>query len=145
VIREGQRLQVPHKVLDRVVSASTMATLNEIVEKVVEEGTGKRAQLPGYTVAGKTGTAKKLLNGSYRGHSDYNVSFVGFVPSRKPVFTIVVVVDSPHKNALRRRGFPIFQRIATAALRRTASHHRSTHLPVLAGRTGDRVDRLPDR
>jgi membrane peptidoglycan carboxypeptidase len=96
-----------------------MATLTEIMEKVVTEGTGKRAQIPGYTVAGKTGTAKKLLNGSYRGHNDYNVSFVGFVPSRKPVFTIVVVVDSPHKVSPYGGvvAAPIFQKIATSALR----------------------------
>ena len=70
-------------------------------------------------MAGKTGTAKKLVNGSYRGHSDYNVSFVGFVPSRKPVFAIVVVVDSPHKVSPYGGvvAAPIFQRIAAAALR----------------------------
>ena len=119
VIRDGRRLPVPHKVLDRVVSASTMATLTEIMERVVIDGTGKLAKVEGYTVAGKTGTAKKLLNGSYRGHSDYNVSFVGFVPSRNPVFTIVVVVDSPHKVSPYGGvvAAPIFQKIATAALR----------------------------
>jgi cell division protein FtsI (penicillin-binding protein 3) len=119
VIRGGRRLPVPHRVLGRVASASTMATLTEIMEKVVEEGTGERAQIPGYTVAGKTGTAKKLVNGSYRGHSDYNVSFVGFVPSRKPAFAIVVVVDSPHRVSPYGGvvAAPIFQRIATAALR----------------------------
>jgi cell division protein FtsI (penicillin-binding protein 3) len=128
---------VPHKVLERVVSASTMATLTEIMEKVVEEGTGKRAQIPGYTVAGKTGTAKKLLNGSYRGHSDYNVSFVGFVPSHKPVFTIVVVVDSPHKVSPYGGvvAAPIFQRIATAALRQYGVPSSiNAPEPVLAGR-----------
>jgi membrane peptidoglycan carboxypeptidase len=96
-----------------------MATLTGIMEKVVEDGTGERAQVPGYTVAGKTGTAKKLVNGSYRGHSDYNVSFVGFVPSRQPAFAIVVVVDSPHRVSPYGGvvAAPIFQRIATAALR----------------------------
>jgi membrane peptidoglycan carboxypeptidase len=119
VIRDNRRLLVPHKVLDRVVSASTMATLTEIMERVVVDGTGKLAKVEGYTVAGKTGTAKKLLNGSYRGHSDYNVSFIGFVPSRKPVFTIVVVVDSPHRVSPYGGvvAAPIFQKIATAALR----------------------------
>jgi len=119
VIRDGRRLPVPHKVLERVVSASTMATLTEIMERVVTDGTGKAARVEGYSVAGKTGTAKKLLNGSYRGHSDYNVSFVGFVPSRKPVFAIVVVVDSPHKVSPYGGvvAAPIFQKIASAALR----------------------------
>ncbi len=119
VIRGGRRLPVPHRLLGRVASESTMVTLTEIMEKVVEEGTGERAQVPGYTVAGKTGTAKKLVNGSYRGHSDYNVSFVGFAPSRKPAFAIVVVVDSPHRVSAYGGvvAAPIFQRIATAALR----------------------------
>ena len=46
-------------------------------------------------IAGKTGTASKLVNGRYS-KSDYNASFVGFVPSRNPALTIVVVIDSPH-------------------------------------------------
>jgi cell division protein FtsI (penicillin-binding protein 3) len=119
VIRGDRRLPVPHRVHGRVASESTMATLTGIMEKVVEVGTGERAQVPGYTVAGKTGTAKKLVNGSYRGHSDYNVSFVGFVPSRQPAFAIVVVVDSPHRVSPYGGvvAAPIFQRIATAALR----------------------------
>ena len=82
----------------------------------------------GYTVAGKTGTAKKLLNGSYRGHSDYNVSFVGFVPSRKPVFAIVVVVDSPHKVSPYGGvvAAPIFQKIARRRSGNTVCRLRST-------------------
>jgi len=119
VIRDRKRLFVPRKVLGRSISAGTAATLTEIMEKVVEDGTGEQAQIPGYTIAGKTGTAKKLVNGSYRGHSDYNVSFVGFAPSRRPMFTIVVVIDSPHKGS-RYGGAvaaPIFQKIASAALR----------------------------
>jgi cell division protein FtsI (penicillin-binding protein 3) len=119
VIRDGRRLPVPHKIVERVASADTMTTLTRIMEQVVEEGTGTRASVPGYTVAGKTGTAKKLVNGSYRGHSDYNVSFVGFVPSRKPVFAIVVVVDSPRRMEAYGGvvAAPIFQRIASTALR----------------------------
>ena len=110
---------MPRKVLGRAISADTAATLTQIMEDVVDRGTGERAKIAGYTVAGKTGTAKKLVNGSYRGHSDYNVSFVGFVPSRKPVFAIVVVVDSPHGVSPYGGvvAAPIFQRIADAALR----------------------------
>ena len=119
VIRDGKRLPVPHKTLDRVISASTAATMTQIMERVVEDGTGTRARIAGYTVAGKTGTAAKVVNRSYRGHSDYNVSFVGFVPSRDPVFAIVVVVDSPHKVSPYGGvvAAPIFQRIGEAALR----------------------------
>ena len=54
------------------------------MEAVVERGTAKKlADVDGFTVAGKTGTASKLVNGRYS-KSDYNASFVGFVPSRKP-------------------------------------------------------------
>ena len=120
VVRDGQRLPVPRKVLGRTVSERTAAELRSILEGVVEEGgTATRAQVAGYTVAGKTGTAKKIVNGSYRGHNDYNVSFAGFVPSRDPVFTIVVVVDSPRKVSPYGGvvAAPIFQKIADAALR----------------------------
>ena len=119
VIRDRKRLTVPRKIIERAIAPGTAATLTDIMEGVVTDGTGKSAQIQGYTVAGKTGTAKKLVNGSYRGHSDYNVSFVGFVPSRKPVFTIVVVVDSPHRVSPYGGvvAAPIFQKIASAALR----------------------------
>jgi cell division protein FtsI (penicillin-binding protein 3) len=87
------------------------------MEAVVERGTAQKAQIDGYTIAGKTGTAQKLVDGQYS-KSDYNASFVGFAPSRKPALTIVVVVDSP------RGGYyggtvaaPIFKRIAEASLR----------------------------
>jgi cell division protein FtsI (penicillin-binding protein 3) len=120
VIRGGRRLLVPRKVLGRTVSERTAAELRTILEAVIEPGgTATRAKVEGYTVAGKTGTAKKLVNGSYRGHDDYNVSFAGFVPSRNPEFTIIVVVDTPRKPSPYGGvvAAPIFQKIADAALR----------------------------
>jgi cell division protein FtsI (penicillin-binding protein 3) len=143
VIRDGKRLPVPHKSLERVISRGTAVTMAEIMEKVVEDGTGTRARIPGYTVAGKTGTAKKLVRGSYRGHSDYNVSFIGFVPSRAPVFAIVVVVDSPHRVSPYGGvvAAPIFQKIADAALRHYGvSPSINAPEPVLAGRWEERLE-----
>jgi cell division protein FtsI (penicillin-binding protein 3) len=118
VIKDGKRVPVPRKVLRRTISAGTAAELTRIMEGVVEKGgTATRATLDGYTVAGKTGTAQKLVNGRYN-RTDYNTSFVGFVPSRKPVFTIVVVIDSPRLNKYGGlAAAPVFQRIADAALR----------------------------
>jgi membrane peptidoglycan carboxypeptidase len=119
VIADGARTPVPHKVVRRTVSRNTAATLTQIMEEVVVRGTGTRAKIPGYTVAGKTGTAQKVVNGQYS-RSEYNASFVGFVPSQDPAFVIVVVVDSPHGRNLYYGGSvaaPIFQRIADAALR----------------------------
>ena len=95
------------------------ATLTTIMEQVVGRGTAKRAQIEGYTIAGKTGTASKLVNGHYS-HSDYNASFVGFMPSRKPAFAMIVVIDSPHGANGTHGGSvaaPIWQRIAASAIR----------------------------
>jgi cell division protein FtsI (penicillin-binding protein 3) len=118
VITDGTRMPVPRKVLGRSISTSTAAQLTDIMEAVVERGTGENAQVGGYTVAGKTGTTQKIVNRAYS-HTDYNVSFVGFVPSREPVFTIVVVVDTPRKVSAYGGvvAAPIFQKIAEAALR----------------------------
>ena len=118
VTRDGVRKPVPRKVLARAIDRDTAAEVTAIMEAVVERGTGQSAQIDGYTIAGKTGTAQKIENGRYS-NTDYNVSFVGFVPSRKPVFTIVVVVDSPHKVPPYGAtvSAPIFKRIAAAALR----------------------------
>src|SRR5262249_57959864 len=89
-----------------------------IMENVVTSGTAKRAQIPGYTIAGKTGTAQKLINGHYS-HSDHNASFVGFLPSRAPELAIVVVIDSakgPNGDHGGTVAAPIFRNIAEAAL-----------------------------
>src|SRR5436190_7694312 len=118
VTRDGIRKPVPRKVVAHAIDGSTAAEVTAIMEAVVERGTGRSAQIDGYTIAGKTGTAQKVENGRYS-NTDYNVSFVGFVPSRKPVFTIVVVIDSPHKVPPYGAtvAAPIFKRIASAALR----------------------------
>jgi cell division protein FtsI (penicillin-binding protein 3) len=92
--------------------------VTEIMEKVVVAGTGKGARLVSYNVAGKTGTADKLVNGRYSPYQQ-NVSFVGFVPSRAPALTIIVMVDSPRVGGDTGGAIaaPIFKRIADSALR----------------------------
>ena len=104
--------------LRRVISRETAAELTAIMEQVVERGTATAAQVPGYPVAGKTGTATKLVNRRYSS-TDYHASFVGFVPSRQPAFTILVVIDTPRggQHYGGQVAAPIFQRIADAALR----------------------------
>jgi cell division protein FtsI (penicillin-binding protein 3) len=118
-IRNGHREEVPRNVVRRAITQETAATVTEIMEAVVERGTAKSfAQIDGYTVAGKTGTASKVVNGHYS-KSDYNASFVGFVPSRKPAVAIVVVIDSPHAGSYYGAvvSGPVFKRIAEATLR----------------------------
>jgi len=119
VIDGDRRQPVPRKVLRRVTSAATAAELTSIMEAVVERGTGKLAQLTDFIVAGKTGTANKNQDGHYL-EGAFNVSFVGFVPSRKPTLTILVVIDTPrgpNKPFGGSVSAPIFQRIADTALR----------------------------
>ena len=67
--------------------------MTAMFRNVVVEGTGTEAAIPGYTVAGKTGTANKVENGVYV--SKYVASFVGLVPARKPRLAILVMVDEP--------------------------------------------------
>ena len=119
VYRNGVRYQVTPKVLRQTVSPDTAAALTSIMEEVVTGGTAKRAAISGYTVAGKTGTAQKLIQGQYS-HSDHYASFVGFVPSTSPVFAIVVVIDAakgPNGDHGGTVAAPIFKKIAEPALR----------------------------
>lgn len=116
---EGNTRRVTQReVIRRVASTRTMATLTEILEEVVESGTAKTTQIEGFTSAGKTGTSQKLVGGHYS-HSEYNASFVGFVPSRKPALTIIVWIDTPRAGSTYGGvvAGPIFQRIAAEALR----------------------------
>jgi cell division protein FtsI (penicillin-binding protein 3) len=118
VVKNGHRIPVAPKVLRKTVSPSTIAELRTMMEGVVERGTAKTAQIPGYTIAGKTGTASKIIDGRYS-KSEYNASFVGFIPSRQPALTVVVVIDSPHGNGYTGGvvAAPVFKRIAEAAMR----------------------------
>jgi cell division protein FtsI (penicillin-binding protein 3) len=79
----------------RVLSEHTARTVRQILTTVVDHGTGKSAQLGGYTSAGKTGTAQKIdANGAYT-RSLHIASFIGFAPATNPAVTILVVIDSP--------------------------------------------------
>src|SRR5207244_215902 len=118
---DGRRLLIQPKAVRRIISPDTAAAMTAIMEDVVsaEHGTANAAQISGFTIAGKTGTAAKLVGGHYS-HSEYNASFVGFLPSRDPAVAIVVVIDSPHGPNRYFGGTvsaPIFRRIAEATLR----------------------------
>ena len=136
VIRNGHRLPVPRKVVGRTVSKEIAAELTPIMEKVVTDGTGRAAQIDGFTIAGKTGTAAQLVNGHYS-TSNYNASFVGFLPSRQPVFTIIVVIHAPHTKGHTGgvAAAPVFKRIAEAALRyRGVAPNINPQPPILVAR-----------
>jgi cell division protein FtsI (penicillin-binding protein 3) len=101
----------------RVISSRTAHTLASILEGVIVRGTGGSAAVPGYRVAGKTGTAQKPIPGGY---SDtlYVASFGGFSSVRSPRLAGIVVIDSP-RGAAHSGGAvaaPVFGRIMADAL-----------------------------
>ena len=120
-IRNGLRAEIPSRVVRRAISEETAVKLREIMEGVAERGTAKASQVAGYRVAGKTGTSEKIIDHKYS-DTDHYASFVGFVPSRRPEFTILVMVDTPRgpKYTGGSVAAPIFQRIAEATLRHRA-------------------------
>ncbi len=92
--------------------------MRRMLEGVVLNGTGKLAQLDGYTTAGKTGTAQKYDpdTGRYSTH-DLIASFVGFAPINTPAVTILVQLDSPvgaHEGG--QVAAPVFKRVAQQVL-----------------------------
>jgi len=79
----------------RVISESTASLMKEILQGVVDRGTGRNASMPEYTACGKTGTAQKIEpNGRYS-HSKYIASFAGFAPAADPKIVVLVSVDEP--------------------------------------------------
>lgn len=115
---DGERDERPPHRPRRVVTRKTAETIRDFMEAAVRQGTGVRGDILGHSVAGKTGTARKLV-GDGHSTSEYNASFVGFVPSRDPVFTILVLLDAPHGEEYYggEVAAPIFRRIAESALR----------------------------
>ncbi len=96
LVRRIQGKRPPHVRRRRIVSRGIAAELNAMLQNVVVGGTGTYAAVPGYKVAGKTGTAQKPdAHGGYSS-SAYVASFVGMVPASKPRLVILVTVDEPH-------------------------------------------------
>jgi len=79
----------------RVISEETSGIMRSILKGVVDNGTGKKAQIKGYSTAGKTGTAQKIVPGEGYSHSKFIASFIGFAPVEKPKIVIAVVFDEP--------------------------------------------------
>lgn len=92
---DGQVVQeFPPAPVGRVISQKTSATMREILRQVVVRGTGKRARVRGYDVAGKTGTARKVVGGRYSDKKHF-ASFVGFAPADRPRAVVLITVDEP--------------------------------------------------
>jgi cell division protein FtsI (penicillin-binding protein 3) len=117
------------------ISPSVSATMVKMLEQVVLSGTGTNAIIPGYSVAGKTGTATmpypgkdKLLVG------DYNASFVGFAPANDPVLSMIVVVERPETTIFGGAvAAPIFQQVMSYALHHYNIPSNGTYQKPLKG------------
>lgn len=107
---------IPEKPI-KIISEKTAETMKKMLVEVVEKGTGKLASVPGFTVAGKTGTAQVPGKKGYE-KGKYVSSFVGFLPADNPKFSIIVVIYEPKKEHYGGVvAAPVFAKIAEFAVK----------------------------
>jgi cell division protein FtsI (penicillin-binding protein 3) len=95
IIKRADRDAAPG---ERVMSTATSEQVRKLMRMVVERGTGKSANVPGYLVGGKTGTAEKTVKGQYKRNALLS-SFVSAFPMTRPRFVVLAMLDEPHGNA----------------------------------------------
>ncbi len=115
--RETRRFEP--RAVRQVISPETARTLTRLLTRVVEAGTGHLAAIPGYDVAGKTGTAQKLDPATHRySRAPGVLSFVGFVPADDPRLVMLVMLDEPKNESWgSEAAAPIFSAIGGQVLR----------------------------
>ncbi len=131
----GTTTAAPPSVKRQALSPAVAATMNTMLQQVVLDGTGTNAIIPGYKVAGKTGTATmpypgkdQLLTG------DYNASFVGFAPANNPVLSMIVVIERPQTTIFgASASAPVFQQVMSYALRHYGIPSSGTIVKPLTG------------
>jgi cell division protein FtsI (penicillin-binding protein 3) len=119
---DGERHELPGGDERRVVSQQTALQMRAMLAEAVRDGTGGSAAIDGYTVAGKTGTARKPQpNGGYRdeaGNYHYVATFAGFVPAENPQLSAIVVIDEPSASIYGgSTAAPVFADVARYGLR----------------------------
>ena len=120
LIKDGQVVeQLQPKKIRRVISEQTSLQMIEILRSVVKNGTGKKAALKGFDIAGKTGTAQKynMETQSYS-NTEFISSFIGFAPADSPRLVTLVMIDNPkglHWGSVV--AAPVFRKITKRALR----------------------------
>jgi cell division protein FtsI (penicillin-binding protein 3) len=116
---DGVRRDVPTSPTRRVVSPQTAAAVSRMLAYAVGVGTGVAAQIPGYWVAGKTGTARKV-NAAGTGYlvGKYVASFIGYVPASRPALVIAAVLDEPVSVYGGVAAAPLFRDVARFSLGR---------------------------
>src|ERR1700736_700811 len=126
----------------RVISSFTAAEMKQMMQKVVLEGTGKKAVLEGYSSAGKTGTAQKVDPATHAySRTKYVASFAGFAPINNPAIVVAVILDSAvglHQGG--QVSAPVFQRVAQQVLEYLHTPHdvelpKSRQMLLASGQT----------
>lgn len=84
----------------QVISGETSATVRQILQSVVDNGTGRNAKIEGYYVGGKTGTAQKYDEYGRVSAGSYICSFIGFAPADDPQYLCLILVDEPHVGSI---------------------------------------------
>jgi cell division protein FtsI (penicillin-binding protein 3) len=133
------------KAVRQVISPETARTLTEMMVNVVGNGTGRHAAIPGYEVAGKTGTAQKMDPATKRySRAPGVLSFVGFVPADDPRLAMIVLLDEPKNEKWgSEAAAPMFAAIGREALRYLNVPPRdSSPVPIVRGEI---VAAAPDR
>jgi cell division protein FtsI (penicillin-binding protein 3) len=132
---DGVTKSLPASATRQALTPAVAQTMNKMLQQVVLAGTGTNAIIPGYTVAGKTGTATmpypgkdKLLTGQY------NASFVGFAPANNPTLSMIVVVERPETTIFGGSvAAPVFQQVMSYALRHYGIPSSGTIVKPLTG------------
>ncbi|MEB3100636.1 penicillin-binding transpeptidase domain-containing protein [Ferviditalea candida] len=154
--------KIEPKVVRRVISPEIAHKVGSYLEQVVSDqaiGTGRRAYIDGYTVAGKTGTSQKVVEGGYS-NKRYIVSFIGYAPVENPRIAVVVIVDDPDLGGDYRGGgevaAPVFREIVLNTLRylgvpsknqanamsQPVAFGKSVKVPELVGQSVDQASGL---
>jgi len=126
---------------ERVIAPETARALRAMLESVVQpSGTAPRAQIMGYRVGGKTGTAHKQENGSYAAHK-YIASFVGFAPASSPRVVVAVMIDEPGDGQYYGGSVaaPVFAKIMEGTLRTLGVSPDAPMKPIQLPATGEEV------
>jgi cell division protein FtsI/penicillin-binding protein 2 len=127
-------METQPQVVRRVISAATARILTEFFEGVVLRGTARAAAVPGLRVAGKTGTARKFLDGKYEVGRNTS-SFVGYFPADEPRMVCLVMLDHPHIGGTTggEASAPIFRQIAAKVYAMSGRFSRVPSAVMAAG------------
>jgi len=123
VANEGTRVQLSYRksntavISEQVLKKESSKEILKMMRKAVDNGTGKKAKIQNYSVAGKTGTVRLRINGKYS-ENNHNTVFVGMAPASKPKYVAAVIVRNPKNRPVSggKNAAPIFSEFMSYSL-----------------------------